>query len=368
MRYSLEGALASGSEIPPLDLVIAAAYFPLHSLANAERLLTRAWPPAVSAVLVQQIEEPLEELRIRATLPALTGIDGEVSQAVRAQYEENPYPRWIKGGPPAQPAILERRPAPLADVLIAGCGTGFFTLGFARKVPTARFLAIDLSLSSLAYAKRMAGSLGLTNIEFAQADIMKLGSLDRSFDFIDSSGVLHHMADPWAGWRVLASLLRPDGMMQIGLYSELARQNIVAARALIAERGYRPEPQDIRRFREAVAAAEDGSLLKSISRWADFFTMSECRDLLFHPQEHRTNLPDIKKFLAANGLRFAGFVLDALTADRFARRYPELAGLTGKDRFDAFADLDRWHQFETEQPQTFASMYRFWVHKPGARA
>src|SRR5581483_3285071 len=102
-----------------------------------------------------------------------------------------------------------------------------------------------------------------------------------------------------AGWRVLASLLRPDGMMQIGLYSELARQNIVAARALIAERGYRPEPQDIRRFREAVAAAEDGSLLKSISRWADFFTMSECRDLLFHPQEHRTNLPDIKKFLAA---------------------------------------------------------------------
>ncbi|HEX3505753.1 MAG TPA: class I SAM-dependent methyltransferase, partial [Xanthobacteraceae bacterium] len=298
---------------------------------------------------------------------ALTDIEDEVSRLVRAQYEENPYPRWVKDGPPAQPAILERRPAPVGDVLIAGCGTGIFTLGFARKAPQARFLAVDLSLSSLSYAKRMADSLGVTNIEFAQADITKLGSLGRTFDFIDSSGVLHHMADPWAGWRVLLSLLRPDGIMQVGLYSELARQNVVAARALIADGGYRPLSEDIRRIREIVAAAEDGSLLKSISLWSDFFTISECRDLLFHPQEHRTSLPDIKRFLATNNVRFAGFILDALASDRFARRFPELAGLTDKARFDAFADLDRWHAFETEFPETFIGMYRFWVHKPGAR-
>ena len=63
------------------------------------------------------------------------------------------------------------------------------------------------------------------------------------FDFIEASGVLHHLADPWEGWRVLLSLLRPGGTMQVGLYSELARRNIVAARALIAERGYRPVPR-----------------------------------------------------------------------------------------------------------------------------
>jgi tetratricopeptide (TPR) repeat protein len=363
---TLDEALAAGAPVAALVPVVVGAYVPLHTLANAQALLKRSWPAPVKALLVQQVEEPAEERRIKAALPALTEIDDEVSRQVRAQYEENPYPRWIKGGPPAQPAILERRPAPIADVLIAGCGTGFFTLGFARKAPQARFLAIDLSLSSLGYAKRMADSLGVTNIEFAQADIMKLGGLGRSFDFIDSSGVLHHMADPWAGWQVLRSLLRPDGLMQIGLYSELARQNIVAARALIAERGFQPTPEDIRRIREIVAA-EDGSLLKSISQWNDFFTTSECRDLLFHPQEHRTSLPEIKQFLAANGLRFAGFILDALTSDRFARRYPELADLTEKARFDAFADLDRWHDFETEFPDTFASMYRFWVHKPGAR-
>jgi tetratricopeptide (TPR) repeat protein/2-polyprenyl-3-methyl-5-hydroxy-6-metoxy-1,4-benzoquinol methylase len=368
LRVSVNAALGAGVAVSPLHLAVVGAYQPLYELSNAERLLGKSWPHAVGDLLVQQIEEPAEERRIKAALPALTAIDDEVSLAVRSQYEENPYPRWIKSGPPVQPAILARRPAPVADVLIAGCGTGAFTLAFARKAPQARFLAVDLSLSSLSYAKRMADSLGLKNVEFAQADIMKLGSLGRTFDFIDSSGVLHHMADPWAGWRVLLSLLRPDGAMQLGFYSELARQNIVAARALIAEHGYRPVPDDIRRVREIIAAAEDGSLLKSISQWGDFFSMSECRDLLLHAQEHRTSLPEIKRFLAANDLRFAGFVLDALTSDRFARRYPELANLTEKARFDAFADLDRWHAFETEYPETFISMYRFWVHKPGARS
>ena len=133
-------------------------------------------------------------------------------------------------------------------------------------------------------------------------------------------------------------------------------------------RRYRPVPEDIRRIREVVAASEEGSLLRSISQWADYFTISECRDLLFHPQEHRTSLPEIKAFLAANGLQFAGFILDALTSDAFVRRFPEVGELTHKARFEAFADLDRWHLFETEHPQTFAGMYRFWVHRPGARS
>ena len=368
LRDGAEGALAAGADISPLQLAVIGAYVPLHALANAEHLVAQAWPRAVRELLLQQIEEPAEELRIRATLPVLTAIEGEVSQAVRAQYEENPYPRWVKGGPPLQPAILERRPEPVTDVLIAGCGTGIFTTEFARMARGARFLAVDLSLASLSYAKRMAQNFGLTNIEFAQADITKLGTLGRSFDFIDSSGVLHHIGDPWAAWRVLVSLLRPGGMMQIGLYSELGRKNVVAARALIAERGFRPVPEDIRRIREIIAAEKDGSLLKSISQWTDYFTISECRDLLFHPQEHRTSLPEIKSFLAANGLQFAGFILDALTSDCFVRRFPEVVELTQKARLDAFADLDRWHLFETERPQTFASMYRFWVHKPGARS
>jgi tetratricopeptide (TPR) repeat protein/SAM-dependent methyltransferase len=356
LRASLEQALAAGRDYPSLWPVAVGAYFPLHTLADARALLQRPWPQSLSALFVQQVEEPAEERRLATEIPALTEIDGEVSRSVRQQYEENPYPRWVKPALPQQHTLLAgRQPGQIPDVLIAGCGTGLSAITFAQQAPDARILAIDLSLASLGYAKRMAGALGFDNIEFAQADITKAATIGRSFDFIDVSGVLHHLGDPWQGWRALLSLLRPGGVMQVGLYSNLARQNVVAARALIAERGYRPVPDDIRRCREEILAADDGSLLKSASTFSDFFTTNECRDLLFHVQEHQMTLPQIKAFLADNGLQFTGFVLDPATVQHFAARFPESS---------AMLDLDRWHAFETAAPATFAKMYQFFVRKP----
>jgi len=74
-----------------------------------------------------------------------------------------------------------------------------------------RVLAIDLSLSSISYAKRKTQEMGIHNIEYAQADILKIGGITRTFDVIESVGVLHHLADPLAGWRTLVSRLRPGG-------------------------------------------------------------------------------------------------------------------------------------------------------------
>jgi len=346
--------VAAGTAIPPLWPVAVAAYVPLFTLPNMERLYERRWPQCIEAVVNRQIKEPAEERRLAASITALTTIDDEVSRAVRRQYEENPYPRWVANA--FAPAVRgdAASPQPPADVLIAGCGTGLSTIAFAHQTRSARVIAIDLSRASLAYAKRMAQYFGLTNIEFAQADILRLGAIDRQFDFIDASGVLHHLADPWQGWRVLLLLLRPGGVMQVGLYSSLGRQNVVAGRALIAQRGYQPTAPDIRRCRQDIIAAAD-PLLRSLVARHDFYTTSECRDLLFHVQEHRITLSEIKAFIAANKLSFAGFMLDPTVMRKFAARFPERGAIT---------DLDRWHQFETEAPDTFAGMYRFQVRKP----
>ena len=53
-------------------------------------------PGPVDQVLRQQIREPLEEQALRAGIECLTPITLGVSEKVRSQYEQNPYPRWVK--------------------------------------------------------------------------------------------------------------------------------------------------------------------------------------------------------------------------------------------------------------------------------
>ena len=143
--------------------------------------------------------------------------------------------------------------------------------------------------------------------------------------------------------------------MRLGLYSERASASVVAARAFIAARHYGRTPQEIRRCRQDVLTAGD-PLLAHVAEYQDFFSTSECRDLLFHVQEHRLVLPQIKAFLTAHDLRFLGFVVDGAVITRYRQRFPEDPAAT---------DLDRWDTFEAEHSAMFGRMYQFWVQKAG---
>jgi tetratricopeptide (TPR) repeat protein/SAM-dependent methyltransferase len=367
-RQAATADIESGLAIAPLELVTLAAYAPLHTVPGMASLLDKTWPQPVAEVLTQQVCEPNAERELRASIPALTAIDDPVSLEVRQQYEDNPYPRWVSAPAGGLRVSIERdlrNKLPHAnfhslgktdaiDVLIAGCGTGRHTVEIVQRFAGIRVLSIDLSLASLAYAKRMASALGLTDIEFAQADILKLGSIGRTFDVIESNGVLHHLADPFAGWRVLVSLLRPSGLMNIGLYSQVARRDITTVRQFITEQGFDGSAAAIRRSRQHLMDAPEGTALHNVTAARDFFATSACRDLLFHVQEHQLSLPQITAFLADNDLTFLGFEVDVAVLHRFGTMFPDAGAVTA---------LDRWDLFEQENPNTFAGMYQFWVQK-----
>ncbi|MDA0229872.1 MAG: tetratricopeptide repeat protein [Proteobacteria bacterium] len=356
----------------PASLVAAlGAYRPLYGFAWAGELSEREWTGAISGVIERQISQPLKEQVLRSQIVNLTSIQNPVSQLVREQYEENPYPRWINTGlrETGKTIGAELLRAPLRldlgdyespespEILVAGCGTGQHALSTASRFSNARVLAVDLSLSSLSYAWRKTEELGVKNIEYVQADIMELGNLGRQFDLIECIGVLHHLDDPLAGWRVLMKLLRPGGLMNIGLYSEIARQHIVSGRRLIAENGYTTSPDDIRRCRrDIITKAKDGNqVMAEIFKMKDFFNLSECRDLLFHVQEHRFTLIGIDEALRELGLKFLGFTIhNQKILRKFKDSYP-----SGGD----LISLQLWHEFEFKNPDTFRGMYQFWCQK-----
>jgi hypothetical protein len=100
----------------------------------------------------------------------------------------------------------------------------------------------------------------------------------------------------------------------------------------------------------------EGEPARGVARHLDFFTVSECCDMLFHVQEHQLTLSEIANFVGENEIEFLGFVDDSEVISRFRARFPQP---------DAGRDLGLWQDFETENPGVFAGMYQFWIRKNG---
>jgi tetratricopeptide (TPR) repeat protein/SAM-dependent methyltransferase len=363
IENAIEKTLLTGQQPSPYSILCLASYKALHGYEWCELLAVNT---DIEEVFIRQVKESKEENRLKANIPILQEINDKVSAKVREQYEENPYPRWVNLTlslhPETTPQLVNglnlrifdnaanNRLAP--NILIAGCGTGQHPIETASRIKDCNVLAVDLSLSSLAYAKRKTEELGLKNIDYMQADILDLGELDKKFDIIESNGVLHHMDDPMAGWRALTDCLKAGGLMRIGLYSELARQHIVSMREEIHQSGIGSSDNAMKLFRSNVinSSQQDHKSLRSFS---DFYSLSELRDLLFHVQEHRFTIPQIKDCLSQLSLKFCGF-----ESDKIVRNFK----LTNTGTDDPY-DLDKWDLYEKDNPHSFAGMYQFWCQK-----
>lgn len=353
-------------------LAVFLMYHPFDALsvdpADWSRWETQ-WPSPLHWVLKVRAEAEVER-RLKTTIRSTAEPKDLTSREVQAQYESHPYPRWFglsltwrtsvgkhlsEQFPHFRPPEFLFQPVRLLN---AGCGTGREVLSVHATWQTAEITAVDLSMSSLAYAARMAQVHGVDDeIEFVQADILELPALFRDtepFDVICSSGVLHHMEDPLQGWRALMQVLRPGGVMRIGLYSATARRQVLRAREMIGEQGLDASPDGIRRFRQAVFKSADPEL-SALARFSDLFNMSGCRDLLFHVREWDYTLPDIRRFLDELGLELIGFEGIEGAKAAYARAFPDDASMT---------NLDHWTIWERRHPDTFAAMYNMVVRKP----
>lgn len=323
------------------------------------------WPPMLVWLIERQLQPAWHQQHLAVQIPCFNAIAEPTSSRVQAQYEAQPYPRWFALGA-ATPLWLGQRlqqvlpgyiPAseyfePDLAVLIAGCGTGRHALRVAVEYRQSRVLALDLSRASLAYALAQAEKLAIKSVEFMQADILDLAAMARRFAVIESVGVLHHMADPMAGWSILRGLLAPQGLMQIGLYSRLARQSIEACRHWISQLALGNTAADIRRLRQVLMDPRMDDFAQIIRQSRDFYTLSGCRDLLFHECEHQFDLTQIAQQLTQLKLEFLGFTsLPAAVVQQYQQCYPQ----DSQRR-----NLNNWAEFERRYPGTFGRMYVFW--------
>ncbi len=365
----LKNEIKNNNKINELTIAILGCYIPLYTFESVANKLSKYKSKNLlfNDLIDMQIKEPLKEKELANSIKSLGKIYDKVSLKVRDQYENYPYPRWRFARPNLPTHFLniftkQIKPNEIIidnkfdnpNVLIAGCGTGQH-ICIAANYLNANILGIDLSIASLAFAKRKVEELGLENIKFLQADILQLKNLNKKFDVIECVGVLHHMKDPAKGLKILLDLLEPHGLLQIGLYSEKARQGegIIKAKEFAKKNKFENSITDIRSFREAIFNEKTDLLLQKVSKVKDFYSTSSVKDLIFHVQERCFTLPQISNILENLNLEFLSFY-DSKVKNKYSI-------LFSNDKKNT--SLNNWNQFEINNPDTFLGMYKFWVRK-----
>ncbi|HML27287.1 MAG TPA: methyltransferase domain-containing protein [Hyphomicrobium sp.] len=362
-------ALLAGDLHATRAFICAALYRPLEDIVSPPLGvgdIGKLKPKSFRETIGPQIIEQADRDAAARSIAAIGTLSDETTLKVARQYEKSPYPRWrtvqrsTPGAlqkylsrlmPPDRLALLDRD----SDVLIAGCGTGQQALMAATAHgPKARLVAIDISRASLAYASVMAEREKITNIAFVQADILDAARLERRFDLIYCVGVLHHMADWRAGWRALLSCLKPSGVMNIGLYSAIARQGLRDLRAEPDYPGAGCTDAAARAYRRSLLLRDDDTPGSYIKQSRDFFALNTFRDLVLHESEATVTIEEIAAFLREAGLTFRGFALEKPVLQKFAEMFPASSPA---------GTLAEWAAFERQNPRTFDGMYYFWADR-----
>lgn len=221
-------------------------------------------------------------------------------QALRTRAERSEFARLLDAAIPADARILE-----------IGCGTGQMSLFLARA--GRQVIGADVTRASLELGAAAARRFGVTGIQFVETDLHHPGLRMGAFDVVYTSGVLHHTSDPQASFEAILPLLRPGGVIVIGLYNAFARIPLRLRRMVARLSGYRWIPLDpVLRDRKSEPARREA--------WV--------RDQYRHPEEHRHTAAEVRGWFAENGIEYL-------------RTYPSL--LMGAKTENLFAaDEDYW--------------------------
>jgi len=276
----------------------------------------------------------------------------DVLGRVRAMYEQHPYPpidddidayvrgeAWLLESPNPSFHLYWPYKAYRADldILVAGCGTQQ-AAQIAAALPAARIVATDISANSLKETARLAEKAGIGNLQLEKRAIEDTAGLDRDFDLVICTGVLHHLADPDAGLSALARVLRPSGSMHLMLYGRHGRTGVYMLQALFRALCIDPlrlKSGDIAKIRaliETLPPAHPFAAVRDLH--PDWHDDEGLVDLLLHVQDRAYNIGEVYDFLAAGGLKMQKL----LFAGRTDPLFTPLADVAGKG-FAALPDV-----------------------------
>jgi SAM-dependent methyltransferase len=252
--------------------------------------------------------------------------------AVQAHYEALPYPardpkdeakRLVVGSPSQLIEIDHYLFAGKRDwslpftALIAGGGTGDACIMLAQHLAdrgaSATVHYLDLSQAARAIAEARAKARNLANIVFHTGSLLDAAALGLGkVDYIDCTGVLHHLEVPQAGMRALAGVLSADGGMGVMVYGALGRSGVYALQDVLKELAPEalPPAERVKLARRVLAALPPTNLFKRNPFLNDHVQGGDAGlyDLLLHSRDRAFTVEEFAGLVASSGLAIASFI------------------------------------------------------------
>lgn len=213
------------------------------------------------------------------------------------------------------PALFRRVifPTPIEpedlEILIAGCGANQAAY-YAYKNPNCHVTGIDISENSLAHQKYLKDKHNLVNLELHNCTLEDAPKrFNKKFDYIVSTGVLHHLPDPDAGLLALKEMLAPHGVMSIMLYGKYMRAGVYMMQEL-----FRLAKLEQNEAGVSVVKATLNSLRPTHSarhyadNASDIHYDAGIVDTFLHRSDRAYSVPEVLAFAEKAGLSFRGWL------------------------------------------------------------
>jgi SAM-dependent methyltransferase len=195
------------------------------------------------------------------------------------------------------------------DILIAGCGTNQAAV-IAYTNPAAKVVAIDVSQPSLDHTKFLKDKYSLKNLQLKLLPIEEVATLDKKFDLIMSTGVLHHLAKPEVGMKALADVMRPDGVAAIMLYARYGRAGVELMQAIFRELGLKQDEESLAMVKEAIASLGPQHPVRAYMSIApDLAFDAGMVDTFLHGRDRSSTVGDCLDLVDSAGLVFQDWFL-----------------------------------------------------------
>tara|TARA_X000000368_G_scaffold415511_1_gene407407 strand:+ start:1496 stop:2737 length:1242 start_codon:yes stop_codon:yes gene_type:complete len=195
------------------------------------------------------------------------------------------------------------------EVLIAGCGTNQ-AIYHALKFPNSKNYAIDVSKSSIDHVKKMIKKFEIKNLEVEKKDILDLNK-NTKFDYVVSTGVIHHTMDPQKSLNNLVNLTKNDGALFIMVYAIYLRQGIYYLQDAFKHLNLKPTEKGVNLIRNLIKLLPENHY--AINYIKEIQQTSGTRDLSFdagvvdtflNARDKAYNINELKKLIKDSGAYF----------------------------------------------------------------